>query len=227
MSTAAIDSRFSRFWRASIGKKVVMAVTGVIMFGFLIGHVLGNLQVFAGADKINAYSEFLHHSPGILWGTRTVVGLALIFHVVAAVQLYAQKVAARPQKYAKWTRRTSTLPSRWMLWSGFAIFFFVIYHLMHFTFGVKAVHPTFVEGDVYQNMISAFQTPYVAAIYIVAMTLLMAHLFHGLYSMFQSAGIAHPAWTPRIKLGAALIAFVLAAAFAVIPIAIAAGYGAG
>src|ERR1041385_7010131 len=107
MSAVPIDSRIVRFWRASIGKKVVMATTGVVMFGFLIGHVLGNLQVFAGADKINAYSEFLHHSPGILWGTRIVVGLALVFHVVAAVQLYAQKAAARPQKYANWTRRTS------------------------------------------------------------------------------------------------------------------------
>ena len=227
MSTAAIDSRFSRFWRASIGKKVVMAVTGVIMFGFLIGHVLGNLQVFAGADKINAYSEFLHHSPGILWGTRIVVGLSLILHVVAAAQLYRQKHAARPHKYAKWSSRSSSLPSRWMLWSGFAILFFVIYHLMHFTIGVKAVNPTFVEGDVYQNMITAFQTPYIAIIYIVAMTLLMAHLFHGLYSMVQSVGIAHPGWTPRFKLGAMLVAFVLAAAFAVIPIAILAGYGAG
>ena len=227
MSTAAVDSRLSRFWRASIGKKVVMAVTGLVLFGFLIGHVIGNLQVFAGAEKINAYSEFLHHSPGILWGTRSILLVALILHVTAAVQLYAQKAAARPQKYAKWARRTSSLPSRWMLWSGFAILFFVIYHLMHFTLGVKAVHPTFVEGDVYQNMISAFQTPYVAAIYIVAMSLLAAHLFHGLYSMFQSFGIAHPGWTPRIKAFAVIFSLVLAAAFAVIPIAILAGYGAG
>jgi succinate dehydrogenase / fumarate reductase, cytochrome b subunit len=226
MSTATIDSRVSRFWRASIGKKVVMAVTGLIMFGYLIGHVLGNLQVFSGPEKINAYAEFLHHSPGILWGTRSVLLVALALHVVAAVQLYAQKHAARPQKYARWSRRTSSLPSRWMLWSGFAIFFFVIYHLLHFTVGVAALHPTFVEADVYQNMVSAFQTPYVAAIYIVAMALLCAHLFHGLYSMFQSVGVAHPVWTPRIKLAAALVALVLAAAFASIPIAILAGYGA-
>ena len=110
MSTAAVDSRLSRFWRASIGKKVVMAVTGLVLFGFLIGHVIGNLQVFAGAEKINAYSEFLHHSPGILWGTRSILLVALILHVTAAVQLYAQKAAARPQKYAKWARRTSSLP---------------------------------------------------------------------------------------------------------------------
>jgi succinate dehydrogenase / fumarate reductase cytochrome b subunit len=227
MSTAAVDSRLSRFWRAQIGKKVVMAASGVIMFGYLIGHVLGNLQIFAGADKINAYAEFLHHSPGILWGTRAVLLIALALHVTAAVQLYAQKAAARPQKYAKWSRRSSLLPSRWMLWSGFAILLFVVYHLMHFTLGVKAVHPTFVEGDVYQNVVSAFQTPYVSAIYIVAMALLAAHLCHGLYSMFQSVGIAHPVWTPRIQAFALVFSLVLAAAFAVIPIAILAGYGAG
>jgi succinate dehydrogenase cytochrome b subunit len=227
MSTAAVDSRLSRFWRASIGKKVVMAISGVIMFGYLIGHVLGNLQFFAGADKINAYAEFLHHSPGILWGTRAILIVSLIAHVTAAVQLYAQKNAARPQKYAKWSRRTSSLPSRWMLWTGFAILFFVVYHIMHFTLGVRAVHPTYVEGDVYQNVLTAFQTPYVAAIYIVAMALLAAHLFHGLYSMFQSFGVAHPGWTPRIKAFAIIFSLVLAAAFAVIPIAIIAGYGAG
>src|SRR5262249_22600774 len=174
-----------QFYRASIGKKVVMAVTGLVLFCFLIGHVIGNLQVFAGPDKINGYSEFLHHSPGILWGTRAVVGIAVLLHITAAVQLYAQKHRARPQKYHVWRSRSSSLPSRWMLWSGFAILFFVVYHLMHFTFGVKAVHPTFVEGDVYQNMITAFQTPYVAALYVFAMALLAAHLFHGLYSMFQ------------------------------------------
>src|SRR5262249_22264345 len=127
MSAAPVESRLSRLWAASIGKKAVMALTGVILFGFLIGHVAGNLQVFAGPEKINAYSEFLHHSPGILWGTRAVLLVALILHVTAAVQLYAQKGTARPQKYSRWRRRTSSLPSRWMLWSGFAILLFVIY----------------------------------------------------------------------------------------------------
>jgi len=216
-----------QFYRASIGKKAVMAATGLVLFGFLIAHVIGNLQIFAGPDKINGYSEFLHHSPGILWGTRGILLFALALHVTAAVQLYAQKAAARPHKYAKWTPRTSSLPSRWMLWTGFAILLFVVYHLMHFTLGVRAVHPTFVEGDVFQNMITAFQTPWVAALYIVAMALLAAHLFHGLYSMFQSFGIAHPGWTPRIKAFAVIFSLVLAAAFALIPIAILAGYGAG
>src|SRR5215475_7013143 len=99
-----------QFYRASIGKKVVMAVTGLILFGFLIAHVIGNLQVFAGPDKINGYSEFLHHSPGILWGTRVVMLIAVALHITAAVQLYAEKHAARPQKYRKWRSRTSSLP---------------------------------------------------------------------------------------------------------------------
>jgi succinate dehydrogenase / fumarate reductase cytochrome b subunit len=227
MSATAVDSRLNRalrFYQASIGKKAIMAVTGVILFGFLIGHVLGNLQFFAGAEKINGYSEFLHHSTGILWGTRVVLLVSVILHVTAAFQLYAQKARARPVAYAKKAHAGSRLASRTMLWSGIAILLFVPYHLLHFTFGWSVVHPNFVEGDVFANLRTAFASPVVAGIYIVAMVLLANHLMHGLWSMFQSVGVAHPRWTPGLRHFAVAFAIVLAAAFATIPVAVLLGF---
>jgi succinate dehydrogenase / fumarate reductase cytochrome b subunit len=216
--TATPVDRAAHFYRASIGKKVLMAVTGLILFGFLIGHVAGNMQLFAGAEKINAYSEFLHHSPGLLWGTRLVLLLSVGVHIIAAVQLYARKARARPVAYTRKGNRGGNLPSRVMLWSGFGILAFVIYHLLHFTTGT--VHPDFIEGDVFHNMVSAFQRPVVAGVYVAAMGVLCLHLFHGLYSMTQSVGLENPRMSARAKHIAVAIAVVLALAFAAIPIAV-------
>lgn len=200
-----------------------MAVTGLILFGFLIGHVLGNLQFFAGREKINAYAEFLHHSPWILWGTRVLLLFSVIVHVGTAVQLYYRSDHARPIPYAVKGRVAATTASKTMLWSGVAILVFVVYHLLHFTWGV--VHPAFEEKDGYHNLVAGFREPIAVAAYVFALALLALHLSHGLWSMSQSVGIGHPSLSRAIKRSAVFVAVALALAFVSIPIAVLAGVG--
>jgi succinate dehydrogenase / fumarate reductase cytochrome b subunit len=215
--------RASRLFSATIGKKAVMAVTGVILYGFLIGHVAGNLQVFMGAEKINAYSEFLKHTPSLLWGTRVVLLVSVVLHVVAAVQLTILSRAARPIGYTRHASVQASFASRTMIWSGVAILVFVVFHLLHFTTGT--VHGDFREGDVFHNMVSGFRVIPVAIGYIAAMALLGMHLYHGGWSMFQSLGLANATHTPRIKRAAAGFAILLGLAFISIPVGILFGYG--
>ncbi|MSP62653.1 MAG: succinate dehydrogenase cytochrome b subunit [Myxococcales bacterium] len=221
MSATTAD-RISSFYQTSIGKKVVMAATGVILFGFLVGHLLGNVQIFAGADKFNAYAEFLHNTPSLLWGTRIVLLLSLFGHVTAVVQLYRARAEARPVQYKVKRNRGATLASRLMLVSGVAVFAFIIFHLLHFTTGT--VHGDFKPDDPAHNLISAFTIPTVALAYVVAMGLVAMHLYHGLWSFTQSLGVSHPRYTGRIKASAMLVSVALCAAFASIPILILAHY---
>src|ERR1051325_1263994 len=194
MSSVAIDTHLSRafrFYQATIGKKVVMAVTGVILFGFVIGHLIGNLQVFAGREALDAYGRFLHHSThGLLWLFRLVLLVSVIAHIVASVELTKIKMDARPVKYVKTDYSHSSYASRTMMWSGPVIAAFVIFHLMDLTWG--NVNPAFQEGHVYDNLIASFSRWPVSIAYIIAVTLLSMHLFHGIYSMFQSLGASHP-----------------------------------
>src|SRR5690349_7021592 len=136
MSAIAVDSRLARtlrFYDTTVGKKVIMAVTGAILFGFLIAHMAGNLQVFAGPEKMNHYAVALREIPAMLWGARLVLLISVIFHITASIQLWALQRAARPVKYVKKTNADSSYASRTMMWSGPIIAFFVLYHLMHFT----------------------------------------------------------------------------------------------
>lgn len=191
-------NQVSQFYAAPIGKKAVMAVTGLILFGFVIGHLVGNLQVFLGPEKLDAYGELLHANPGLLWTARIILLISVALHIIAAIQLTALKNAARPQGYAsKWKPTDSSYASRTMMWSGPIIAAFIVYHLMHFTFG--NAHPDFQYLKVYHNVVTGFSQPLVSIVYIVAMILLGMHLYHGAWSMFQSLGISHPRWTPAIK----------------------------
>lgn len=184
----------SHFYRSSIGKKVVMAVTGLILFGFVVVHMIGNLKVYQGAEKINAYGTFLREvgSPvfshgQMLWVARIVLLASVALHTVAAVQLVLMNRRARPVGYAYRETVQATYAARTMVWSGPVIALFVIYHLLHFTAGT--VHPSFREGDVYHNVIAGFRVWYVSAFYIVAMVGLGFHLYHGAWSLFQTLGI--------------------------------------
>lgn len=217
-ASAVRTSRSFDFWSAPIGKKMVMAVTGVVLFGFVVGHLLGNLQVFLGPEQLNAYARFLHDRPGLVWTTRIVLLIALIFHVVSAIQIAQLRRRARPQAYQKWKAAGSDYASRTMLRSGLIVLAFVIYHLLHFTFGT--VHPSFVEHDVYSNIVIGFQQPIVAIAYIVAMLLLGTHLYHGLWSLFQSLGLLSPRLAPKIKRAAAIITSVIVAGELSIPTAV-------
>jgi succinate dehydrogenase / fumarate reductase cytochrome b subunit len=208
----------TRFYRATIGKKVVMAVTGLVLAGFVVVHMAGNLGILGGAEKFNHYAELLRTSMPLLWAARLVLLASVVLHVRAAVQLYALKAAARPVAYAKKAHRKASFASRFMIWSGYALAAFIVYHILHFTTGTA--HPDYVEGDVFHNVTSAFRNPVIAAIYVVSMAFLFLHLQHGLFSFTQSLGLSHPGYSARAKVVANLVAAVVAAGFAAVPIAV-------
>jgi succinate dehydrogenase / fumarate reductase, cytochrome b subunit len=213
-----------RFWQTTVGKKAVMAITGIILFGFVIGHLLGNLQIFQGPEKLNHYAVTLRSLGPLLWFTRIVLLGSVILHIWSSAQLWMGHREARPVKYVKKANINSTYASRTMYWSGPIILAFVIYHLLNFTFG--SVHPggQFIEGSVYNNAVTSFQVWPVSIFYIIAMILLCMHLYHGLWSMFQTLGFSHPAYTPWIRGLAKVIAILIAVGYISIPVAVLAGY---
>jgi succinate dehydrogenase / fumarate reductase cytochrome b subunit len=212
------------FWQSTNGKKVVMAVTGFIMFGFVIGHMLGNLQMFEAPEHINAYGRFLHNLGELLWIERIGLLLAIALHIIATIQLALRSKAARPIGYSRREAINSSYASRTMYWSGPIVLVFIIFHLLQFTAGY--VHPpaTFAAGDVYQNVVSGFQVWWVSAWYIFAMILLGLHLSHGLWSMFQSVGIAHPRISVYLKFAARSVAALIILGYISIPISVLAGF---
>jgi succinate dehydrogenase / fumarate reductase cytochrome b subunit len=222
MSSVAVDNHLNRafrFYQATIGKKAVMAVTGVILFGFIIGHLIGNLQVFAGRETLDAYGAFLHHSThGLIWVFRGVLLVSVLAHIVASIQLTKVKMDARPIGYVKNNYSHSTYASRTMMWSGPIIAAFIIFHLMDLTWG--NVNPAFQEGHVYDNLVASFLRWPVSIAYIFALSLLCLHLYHGIYSMFQSLGISHPKYTPAIQRFAKVAAFLIWAGYVSIPVAV-------
>ena len=226
MTATVSESRLTqalRFYDSPIGKKVVMALTGVILFGFVLGHMAGNLQVFLGRQVFDHYAELLRANPALLWGVRGVLFVSVILHITASIQLIALKQKARPVAYQKKEAVDSSLASRTMTWSGPLLAVFIVYHLLHMTFGT--VHPSFEEGHVYDNVISGFRVVPVAIAYVLAMILLGMHLNHGLWSMFQSLGIGHPRYSAGFRRFANIFSVLVVLGFISIPIAILAGYG--
>jgi succinate dehydrogenase / fumarate reductase, cytochrome b subunit len=201
-------SRLGALWQSSVGKKAVMAVTGLVLVAYLISHVLANLLVFGGPDRINRYAALLHGTGGALWGARLVLLAAAILHVLAAVQLTLRSRAARPQPYAgRREPQASTLAGRTIRWGGALILIFLIYHILHFTTG--AAHPDFVELDPYHNLTTGFRNPWVAGFYLIAMMAVGLHLYHGLWSSGRSLGVSEPSPRPfRRPLALALSAFI-------------------
>ena len=222
-SAAEVSSQQNRivtFWKSTNGKKVVMAVTGAMMFLFVIGHFLGNLQVFEGPEKINAYGHFLHSIGEVLWIVRITLILAIVLHITATIQLALRSKSARPIGYSRKEAINSSYASRTMYWSGPIVLAFIIFHLLQFTAGYIHPEARFVEGDVYQNLVSGFQVWWVSAWYIFAIILLGFHLRHGIWSMFQSVGLAHPRHTKTLKRAALLIATLIVLGYISIPISI-------
>ena len=215
-------SRVRLLWDSSVGKKVIMAVTGLIMVAYLIIHVLANLLVFQGPSKINAYSAFLHGAGGALWAVRLVLLGALVLHVVAAVQLAGRGFDARPVGYAAGREpQVSTWASRTIRWGGGLILVFLVYHILHFTVGTA--HPEFVEGDPYHNVSSGFHNLGVVIVYLVAMAAVGLHLYHGLWSSGRSLGMSPPSPNPFRRTAALVLALVIWLGFTVIPLAVYAG----
>ncbi len=192
MSKGRATGETESFLSATVGKKVVMAATGLILFGFVIGHMLGNLQLYMGAEALNAYALFLRtflHGGGI-WIARTVLLASVVLHLWAMTSLTLVNRRARAVSYRQWKPRESTYASRTMRWSGVFLLAFIIYHLLHFTTG--DAHPDFIPGDVYHNVVSGFQVVPVSIVYILATLCLALHLFHGSWSMLQTLGLNHP-----------------------------------
>jgi len=195
-------SWFTDLYRTAVGKKAVMAVTGIILFGFVVVHMIGNLKLyergqFHGVPYLDAYGYFLRHmgeplvpAYTLLWIVRAILIVAVVFHIWAAWQVTRISQAARPRDYVSRPKIHTTYAARTMRWGGVIILLFVIYHLLHFTTGT--VHPDFQEGNVYHNVVTGFSVWYVSLFYIVAQVALGFHLYHGLWSMFQSLGWNHP-----------------------------------
>lgn len=229
----------AQIWNSSLGKKYVMALTGLALFGFLIGHLLGNLQVFGPPELINAYAHFLKSKPLLLWGARLGLLGCVGLHILAAVQLAALNRAARPVQYAGGSAYGASAASRYMIVSGLVILAFVIYHLLHFTAlqpGINGVGDfsklkTDLHGetvpDVYAAMILGFQVWWVSLFYLIAQAMLFTHLGHGLAALFQSLGLRNHVWWPRVKVFARVASIAIFVGYASIPVAVLCGLGAG
>ena len=206
------------FWRSTIGKKVVMGVTGLIGLGFVIGHMAGNLQAFSGEEKLDAYGALLHgplHE--LLLVARVVLIGAVLLHITAAYQLTMISRTARPVDYANRKPQVSTLASKTLRWGGILLLVFIVFHILHFTVGT--VHPDFVEGRVYRNLSTGFAVKWVAAFYLVAMVALGMHLYHGAWSSMRTLGLAKQSAHPLKRYLPVALAIVISLGFAVIPLA--------
>ncbi|MEZ6038437.1 MAG: succinate dehydrogenase cytochrome b subunit [Planctomycetota bacterium] len=216
----------STFWRSSIGGKVTMAVTGVLLFGFVIAHLLGNLQLLQGPDAINHYAKWLADRGALLWVAR--IGLLAIFvlHVVTAVRLSRANKAARPVAYQRPDTLQASFASRSMVLSGLSLLVFVVYHLMHFTFGFTnpehyAKKGMGAEGhDVYSMVTASFQVPAIALAYAAFQVVLFLHLSHGVQSFAQTLGFHHARYTKMIKTVSFLLALVIAGGNALLALSV-------
>jgi succinate dehydrogenase / fumarate reductase cytochrome b subunit len=213
------------FYRSAIAKKAVMAVTGIFLFGWIFLHMLGNLKVYTGPEHYNAYAQFLITmgapllpNKAALIVVRTLLFLAAVFHIVAATQLTIMNRKARPIAYREREYVAGSYAARTMRWGGVIILLFVWYHIGHLTFG--KFHPDFIEGDVYHNFVTGFQVWWVGAIYIIANLALGMHLYHGLWSMFNSLGLNHPGFNPWKRAFATVFAIVVTAGNVSFPVAV-------
>ncbi|MDA0766754.1 MAG: succinate dehydrogenase cytochrome b subunit [Verrucomicrobia bacterium] len=224
------------FWGSSIGKKTIVALTGIVLLLFLPGHLIGNLLVFLGPDAINEYGVFLHEAGhgALVWVARIVLLTCFVVHIVATVQLTRQNRASRTP-YAFDATVQASRSSRLMIWSGLTILLFVIYHLLHFTVRVAndfdgPAYQTTLEGhpaqNVYKMIIDGFSWAPATFFYIIAITCLCSHLSHGVASVFQTLGFRSRKASTAIKIFGNLYALVIWIGFLSIPIAIFVfGYG--
>ena len=215
--------REAGFLSTTIGRKVVMAATGVILFGFVFIHMVGNLQAYMGAEAFNHYSVFLRtllHGAG-LWIARVVLLASAILHVWSATVLTLDNWSARPVGYRRRRWDESNYASRTMVWSGPILFFFIIFHILHLTTGT--VHPQFVEGDAYHNFVTGFQNVPVSIFYIIAMLALGYHLWHGVWSMLQTLGLAHARYDPFRQVFATVFTVLIVGVNISFPVAVLAG----
>lgn len=219
-------NQLSAFYRSSIGKKIIVAVTGLILIGFIVGHLLGNLQIFFGQDYINSYAEKLRSLGVLLWVIRVFLLLTVLLHIYFTIRLALDNRRARPVAYAKKEHVKATFASRSMALSGLVLLAFILFHIAHFT--VRVTDPRFSllkadplnRYDVYSMMVFGFQNAIVSGFYILAMFLLALHLSHGSSSFFQSLGLNDKNLTPRLARGGRIFAWLIFVGYTSIPVAV-------
>lgn len=222
-------NHLSAFYKSSIGRKYIVGITGAILVGFIIGHLIGNLQIFLGQEYINSYAEKLRSLGVLLWVIRAFLLVVVILHIYFTIRLAIDNRKARPVPYAKKRHVKSTVASRSMWISGLLLLAFIIYHIAHFT--VQVADPRFAllkldplnRHDVYSMMVYGFQNVFVSGFYVLAMYLLAMHLSHGSSSFFQSLGLNDKKLTPRLAWGARVFAWLIFAGYISIPLAVLAG----
>jgi len=200
-----------------------MALSGLVLAGFVLGHMTGNLLMFKGPAAINAYAAWLHANPGILWGARIVLIVSTIAHIWAGIQLTLENRAAREGGPSVDATRRASLSSRTMPYSGVVILAFLVFHLLHFTFRQVALGGEDFGENVYKMIIAGFTQPVVAVFYIVSMILLCLHLSHGISSVFQTLGLRNERWRSRLDGVSSLYAWIVALGFISIPLAVLTG----
>ncbi|HEY5312582.1 MAG TPA: succinate dehydrogenase cytochrome b subunit [Pirellulales bacterium] len=214
-------NRFVAFYRTTVGKKVVMAVSGLVLLVFVVGHLAGNLQIFLGAEALNDYAALLRRTPELLWPARIGLLAALVLHLVASVQLVIANRRARPAPYAVKRDIETNYAARTMAISGPFVLLYVIYHLAMFTF--LTTGPGYSQTDVYRNVVQAFQSPTISAVYIAAMLLLGLHLYHGTWSLLHTLGVSSPHYRWLRRGLAPVVAAAITAGYISIPLAVLAG----
>lgn len=214
-------NRAQHFLASSPGKKIVMAVSGLALFGFVMAHLAGNLQVYLGPTRLDEYGAALRHMPALLWTMRLGLLAMALLHVWAATTLTLLNRRARPVGYREKENRESTYASRTMRWSGVLLLLFIVYHLMHFTFG--NVHPDFIEGAINHNLVVGLSHKLPAIFYIVSMLALGLHMYHGIWSFLQTLGLAHPRYNHLRHVFATLVTVIVVAGNISFPLAVLTG----
>jgi succinate dehydrogenase / fumarate reductase cytochrome b subunit len=216
----------SSFHRSSVGKKFIVAATGVILIAFVVGHLLGNLQIFLGPDWINSYAEHLRALGPFLWVIRVFLLINVLLHIFYTISLALENRRARPERYKKKEHVKATFASRSMALSGLVVLAFILYHLAHFT--VRVTDPRFLllkndplnRYDVYSMMVYGFQNYFVSGFYVLGMFLLALHLSHGTSSFFQSLGLNDKKLTPRLGTAGRILAWLIFVGYTSIPVAV-------
>jgi succinate dehydrogenase / fumarate reductase cytochrome b subunit len=219
---------FGDFYRSAIGKKAVMAITGVILFGWIFVHMAGNLKLYFGPEHLNEYAHWLRvlgapalPETGLLWISRIVLLVAVVFHIHAAWAVTMMSREARPVGYRDRSYVAASYAARTMRWGGVIILLFVIYHLLHLTTG--QAHHDFVPADPYHNVVAGFQIWWVSAVYIIANLALGLHLYHGVWSMFSSVGLTHERFNPWRRTFATAFALLITLGNVSFPLAVLTG----
>jgi succinate dehydrogenase / fumarate reductase cytochrome b subunit len=218
-----------QFFRSTVGLKMLMALSGLILFGFVFGHMAGNLQIFLGSDQLNGYAYFLKSTPELLWPVRILLLLAVITHIVAGYGLWLHNKAARPVDYSRNAATKASLSSRTMIYSGTIVLVFIIFHLLQFTvMAIDSDYASYVDAqnhhDVYRMVITAFGSPWIAWFYVISVGLLCYHMSHGVASFFRSLGFTNAAYLPLQVWFARAFSTVVFLGMVIIPLAVQFGF---